>query len=194
MLSVWTGRTKATRILPVTSSFRLSLVGVFVACALAAPAQAQFDISPRQAAPPADIPDGAPGDPDNAAGLVVRINRLEEDLRQAYGRIEELQNAQRRLEALMQKFRQDVEFRLGDRSGGPPLDSDVAEAPLAPDQPAIAPRPRRSDAFDPNADPNAPGAPRPLGTTPPRAPAVREAPAPLAREQPAPGAPAEPRK
>jgi len=157
----------------------------------AAPAQAQFDIFHRQAPPPADIPDGAPGDPDNGAGFVVRINRLEEELRQAYGRIEELQNAQRRLEALVQKFRQDVEFRLGDRSGGPPPDSDVAEAPLAPDQPAVAPRPRRSDAFDPNADPNAPGAPRPLGTTPPSAPLVRESPAPLVHEQPAAGAPLE---
>jgi tol-pal system protein YbgF len=157
---------------------------------LAAPAQAQFDIFHRQAPPPADIPDGGPGDLDNGAGLVVRINRLEEELRQAYGRIEELQNAQRRLEALVQKFRQDVEFRLGDRSGAPPADSDVAEAPLAPDQPAVAPRPRRSDAFDPNADPNAPGAPRPLGTTPPSAPLVRESPAPLTHEQPA-GAPLE---
>src|SRR3984957_15796705 len=100
MPSVWTGRAKATRILPVTSSFPPSLVGVFVPCPLPpAPAQPHFDIFPRQAAPPADIPDGAPGDPDNAAGLVVRINRLEEELRQAYGRIEELQNAQRRLEA-----------------------------------------------------------------------------------------------
>src|SRR6204780_2051177 len=159
MPSVSTGQAKAIRILPVTSSFRPSLVAAFVACVtLAAPAQAQFDIFPRQAAPPADIPGGAPGDPDDAAGLVVRINRLEEELRQAYGRIEELQNAQRRLEAQLQKFRQDVEFRFGDRSGGPPPDSDVAEAPLAPDQPAVAPRPRRSDAFDPNADPNAPGA------------------------------------
>ncbi len=51
---------------------------------------------------------------------MVRINRLEEELRQAYGRIEELQNAQRRLEAQLQKFRQDVEFRFGDRSGGAP--------------------------------------------------------------------------
>jgi len=176
----------------VTSSFRPSLVAVFVACVtLAAPAQAQFDIFHRQAPPPADIPGGAPGEPDDAGGLVVRINRLEEELRQAYGRIEELQNAQHRLEAQMQKFRQDVEFRFGDRSGGGPPDSDVAEAPLAPDQPAVAPRPRRSDAFDPNADPNAPGAPRPLGTTPPSAPLVRESPAPLAREQPAPGAPLE---
>ncbi len=121
----------------------------------------------------------------------MRINRLEEELRQAYGRIEELQNAQHRLEAQLQKFRQDVEFRFGDRSGGAPPESDVAEAPLAPDQPAVAPRPRRSDAFDPNADPNAPGAPRPLGTTPPSAPLVRESSAPMAREQPAPGAPLE---
>jgi tol-pal system protein YbgF len=175
----------------VTSSFRPSLAAVFIACVtLAAPAQAQFDIFHRQAPPPADIPDGA-GDPNDAAGLVMRVNRLEEELRQANGRIEELQNAQQRLEALLQKFRQDVEFRLGDRSGGAPPDSDVAEAPLAPEQPAVAPRPRRSDAFDPNADPNAPGAPRPLGTTPPSAPLVRESPAPLAREQPPPGAPLE---
>jgi tol-pal system protein YbgF len=169
------------------------LIVAFVAClALSAPAQAQFDIFHRQAPPPADIPAGAPGEPDNAAGLVVRINRLEEDLRQAYGRIEELQNAQRRLEAQLQKFRQDVEFRLGDRSGAaPPPDSDVAEAPLDPDQPAIAPRPRRSDAFDPNADPSAPGAPRPLRTTTPSAPLVRESPAPFAREPPPPGAPLE---
>src|ERR1700722_19015946 len=178
MPSVWTGQAKAIRILPVTSSFRPSLVAVFVACVtLAAPAQAQFDIFHRQAPPPADIPGGAPGEPDDAGGLVVRINRLEEELRQAYGRIEELQNAQRPLEAQLQKFRQNVEFRFGDRSGGAPPEPDVAEAPLAPDQPAVAPRPRRSDAFDPNADPNAPGAPRPLGTTPPSAPLVRGTPA-----------------
>src|ERR1700684_163254 len=168
MPRVWTRQAKAIRILPVTSSFRPSLVAVFVSCVtLAAPAQAQFDIFHRHAPPPADIPRGAPGDPADAGGLVVRINRLEEELRQANGRIEELQNAQHRLEAQLQKFRQDVEYRLGDRSSGAPQDSDVAEAPLAPDQPAVAARPRRSDAFDPDADPNAPGAPRALGTTAP---------------------------
>ncbi|HEY5206468.1 MAG TPA: tol-pal system protein YbgF [Roseiarcus sp.] len=175
----------------MTSSFRHSLVALFVACVtLAAPAQAQFDIFHRQAPPPANIPGGAE-DPNDAAGLVMRVNRLEEELRQATGQIEELQNAQRRLEAQLQKFRQDVEFRFGDRSGGAPPDSDITEAPLAPDHPVGAPRPRRSDAFDPNADPNAPGAPRPLGTTSPSAPLVRESSAPLAREQAAPGAPLE---
>lgn len=160
----------------MTSSFRLP-VAAFGAClALAAPAQAQFDFFHRQNQPPANVP-GAAGDPDDAAGLVVRINRLEEELRQANGRIEELENAQHRLEAQLQKFRQDVEFRFGDRSAGAPPEPDVAEAPLAPTQPGVPSRPRKSDAFDPNSDPDAPGAPRPLGTTPPSAPLVRESPA-----------------
>ena len=161
----------------VTSLFRPSLVAAFVAClVVAAPAQAQFDIFHRQPAPPANIPGGGEGDPGDAAGLVLRVNRLEEALRQANGRIEELENAERRLEAQLQKFRQDVEYRFGDRSEGAPPEPDVAEAPLAPAQPGVPPRPRRSDAFDPNADPNAPGAPRPLGTTAPSAPLVRETP------------------
>ena len=112
------------------SSFRLSLVAAFVAClAIAAPAQAQFDIFHRQAPPPADIPGGGEGD---AAELVLRVNRLEEALRQANGRIEELENAEHRLEAQLQKFRQDVEYRFGDRSEGAPPGPDIAEAPLAP--------------------------------------------------------------
>ena len=161
----------------MTSLFRPRLVAAFLACfALSAPAHAQFDFFHHQAAPPADIPGGA-GDPNDAAGLVMRVNRLEEELRQANGRIEELENTQRRLEAELQKFRRDVEFRLGDRSEGAP-EPDIAEAPVAPAQPGVLPRPRKSDAFDPNADPNAPGAPRPLGTTPPSAPLVRETPAP----------------
>jgi len=176
----------------VTPLFRSSLAAAFAAwVALATPAQAQFDIFHRQA-PPADIPGGAPGDPEDAAALVLRVNRLEEALRQANGRIEELENAQRRLEAQLQKFRQDVEFRFGDRSeGGASQGSDVAEAPLAPAPSGAPARSRRSDAFDPNSDPNAPGAPRPLGTTSPSAPLVHESPVPLVRDAPAAGAPME---
>jgi tol-pal system protein YbgF len=152
-------------------------MAAFVACvALAAPAQAQFDPFHRQA-PPADIPGGAAGDPNQTAELVLRVNQLEEELRQANGRIEELENVEHRLETELQKFRQDVEYRFGDRSEGAPPAPDVAEAPQTPGEPAAPARPRKSsDAFDPDADPNAPGAPRPLGTTPPSAPLVREAP------------------
>jgi tol-pal system protein YbgF len=161
----------------VTTLFRPRLMAAFVACvALAAPAQAQFDPFHRQA-PPADIP-GAAGDPNQTAELVLRVNQLEEELRRANGRIEELENAEHRLETELQKFRQDVEYRFGDRSEGAPPAPDVAEVPQSPGEPAAPARPRKSsDAFDPDADPNAPGAPRPLGTTPPSAPLVREAPA-----------------
>ena len=158
----------------MTTLFRPRLMAAFVACvALAAPAQAQFDPFHRQA-PPADIPGGDPG---QTAELVLRVNQLEEELRQANGRIEELENAEHRLETELQKFRQDVEYRFGDRSEGAPPAPDVVEAPQSPGEPAAPARPRKSsDAFDPDADPNAPGAPRPLGTTPPSAPLVREAP------------------
>jgi tol-pal system protein YbgF len=160
----------------VTSLFRLRLMAAFVAClALVAPAQAQFNPFNRQA-PPGDVP----ADPNQAAGLVLRINQLEEELRQANGRIEELENAEHRLETELQKFRQDVEFRFGDRSQGAPRQPDVAEAPQSPAEPAAPAspqRPRKSDAFDPDADPNAPGAPRPLGSSAPSAPLVRETPA-----------------
>ena len=160
----------------MTTLFRPRLMAAFVACvALAAPAQAQFDPFHRQA-PPADIP-GAAGDPNQTAELVLRVNQLEQELRQANGRIEELENAEHRLETELQKFRQDVEYRFGDRSEGAPPAPDVVEAPQSPGEPAAPARPRKSsDAFDPDADPNAPGAPRPLGTTPPSAPLVREAP------------------
>ena len=64
-----------------------------------------------------------------------------------------------------------------------PQQSSEAPAPL---------RPRKSDAFDPNANPNAPGAPQALGTTAPSAPLVHDQPlpsGPLVREQPPAGPP-----
>ena len=157
----------------MTSLFRPRLVAAFVACSRSRRRPAQFDLFHRQATPPADIPAAARATR-TAAELVVRVNRLEEALRQANGRIEELENAQHRLEEQLQKFRQDVEFRFGERSGGAPPEPDVAEAPWPRPSRQRPARPRRSDAFDPNADPNAPGAPRPLGTTSPSAPLVRE--------------------
>jgi len=112
--------------------------------------------------PPADIP-GATGDQQGAdpAALVVRIDRLENQLRAANGAIEELQNQQHRLEEQLKKFQEDVEFRLNGGKGAAP----VAEPTAPPAKPV-----KRSDAFDPDADPNAVGAPRPIGTTPPSPP------------------------
>jgi tol-pal system protein YbgF len=166
---------------PVNFLRALRLTAVLLACVgLATAARAQgFDLFHRQAqqsAPPADIP----GDAAEAPELVLRINRLEEQLRQANGRIEELENAQHRLEDQLQKFRQDVEFRLGERSGTAEPPAPAAAAPPAAPEAVIegsaAAKPKKSDAFNPDAAPNAPGAPQPLGTTAPSAPLVRSAP------------------
>ena len=165
----------------------LRLTAILLACVgLASPACAQgFDLFHRQssqAAPPADIPNEAGADAGGAPELVLRINRLEEQLRQANGRIEELENNEHRLEDQLQKFRQDVEFRFGERSGDaqppPPAAAAPAPAPEAVIEGSAAAKPKKSDAFDPDAMPNAPGAPQPLGTTAPSAPLVRPAPPP----------------
>ncbi len=166
----------------------LSLFGVGNATA--------FDLNPFSQNAPAqtaqsDAPPGSiPGADSNDAGaLDLRVDRLENDLRQANGRIEELENQQHRLEETIKRFQQDVEFRLGGAGGGagagapgggaagmasaPPSAPVAAVPPVAPmasqDMPASRPG-RRSDAFDPSANPDAVGAPRQLGTTPPSAP------------------------
>jgi tol-pal system protein YbgF len=175
------------------SRFSLRLMAAFVGgLALAAPAHAQFDPFRRQVAPPSEVPGEAIVDPNEVAGLVLRINRLEEALRQANGRIEQLENSNHRLEDQLQRFRQDVEFRFGERPDGAPLAPDAAEPPATVSEAPAPPRPRKSDAFDPDANPNAPGAPQPLGTTAASAPLVREQPlpgGPLVRESPPAGPP-----
>jgi tol-pal system protein YbgF len=116
--------------------------------------------------PPGSIPlDSDSGD---AGALVVRIDRLEADLRRANGQIEELQNQNQRLEEAFKRFREDVEFRL---SGAKPAGSPAASPPVAvlSEPPPVA-KPRKSDAFDPELDPNAPGAPKVIGSTAASAP------------------------
>lgn len=126
--------------------------------------------------PPAAIPGAASDNGEgDAAQMTLRIDRLESDLRRATGAIEELQNQNQRLAEELRRFREDVEFRLGGKGA-------VSAAPAVPalPPPAVALqdtplRPRKADAFDPNQDPNAQGAPKPLGSTPPSAPLTRTA-------------------
>jgi tol-pal system protein YbgF len=127
--------------------------------------------------PPAAIPGQEGGDP---AALVVRIERLEDELRAANGAIEELQNQQHKLQEQLKRFQEDVEFRFTGANGakGPPpaasaaLQTPATAAPIvaAAPPPALEARPKRSDAFDPSSEPGAVGAPKPLGTTAPSAP------------------------
>lgn len=178
------------------------------AAELASPRQPMLRIA-QSDQPPGDVP-GAGND---QAALVVRVEQLEGQLRNANGAIEQLQNQQRLLQEQLKRFQEDVDFRLGHGAAPGPvaeaapragaaeavprmtaegLPRTVAEA--APGRPA-----RRSDAFDPAADPSAVGAPHQLGTTSPSVPLADARPtvgAPMdlsraAAGQPATAAPAE---
>lgn len=98
-----------------------------------------------------------PANAQDAAELSVRTNRLENQIRQLSGQIEQLQFENRRLTEQLKRFQEDVEFRLNERGGARPSGAPAATPQGQPQ------RPRRNDAFDPSAQPEAAGAPRPLG-------------------------------
>ncbi len=120
----------------------------------------------------------------DAAELLVRLSRLEQQIRQMSGQIEQLQFQNRKLEDELQRFRKDTDLRFEDAGKGQPAlrpsasapPAAAAPAPAAPQTTATAPSAplragsRRGDAFDPGANPNAPGVPRQIGTAPPSAP------------------------
>ena len=142
---------------------------------------------------------GQDGD-DQADGsaMVVRVGRLESQIRTLTGQIEQLQFQNRKLEDDLRKMQGDVDFRFQDlqrqggaaaprpivpqkrtdADGGLPSPADAAPAPgtATPGTPDV-PRTKvaRGDAFDPSSDPNAPGAPKPLGSTAPSQPLARAA-------------------
>ena len=125
--------------------------------------------------------------------IVARMGRLENQIRQLTGMVEELQHRNGQLEQQLQRVQQDTDFRFQEMS---PPGRGGARAPSAParqQQPAIPPGPRgqsdgvpqqpalppvasrpepappaqgRRDVFDPTMAPDAPGVPRPLGTIP----------------------------
>jgi tol-pal system protein YbgF len=120
----------------------------------------------------------------SASDLVMRIDRLEAQIRQLTGAIEQLQHRNQQLEQQLRRAQDDTEFRmqeLGGKTGQrpPPVQQSrpapppPAPAPSAPPvrrseviEPPSVSAPRRSDVFDPAQNPNAPGVPRPLGTIP----------------------------
>lgn len=154
--------------------YRVAGIAFIFAALASSDAARAFQLGPSEAPastrvaqsnlPPGSLP-GDSVDSGDPAELSVRIDRLEADLRRANGQIEELENQNQRLEEQFRRFREDVEYRLGGGTGSAPPPAPVASA----EEPAPA-RPRKNDAFDPQADPAAVGAPRPLGSTPPSAP------------------------
>jgi tol-pal system protein YbgF len=122
-----------------------------------------------------------------ATELVMRLDRLENQVRQLTGTIEQLQYRNQQLEQQLRRQQEDTEFRLNERGAKPGATQPrpaIAAPQVAPPQAQpqqaqpqqVQPQPlpanpqRRSDVFDPNEHPGAPGAPRTLGSTPPVAP------------------------
>jgi tol-pal system protein YbgF len=103
-----------------------------------------------------------------ASEMSVRIDRLEAQIRQMTGVIEQLQF---RNQQLAEQLRHLQEDGTQQSSAQPPRPTGApVVAPAAPPSTirpsASAPTGRRDDAFDPAQSPNAPGAPRTLGALP----------------------------
>lgn len=111
----------------------------------------------------------AQAEPQGDTDLVVRLDRLENQIRQLTGAIEQLQFRNQQLEQQLKRMQDDSEFRfqqLGSKAAPPQTRSAPPPLQAAP-PPAQAPASgRRSDVFDPSQHPNSPGAPRALGGGP----------------------------
>jgi len=184
---------------PATRAITLAALAL-MGCAMLLPARAQdserslgffdriFTGSERFGAGDAGPAAGAPG----AAGermaqlsdsdLLVRLDRLEAQIRQLTGQIEQLQYRNQQLEAQlrgmqpggMQPGGVQQDGRIGD-SGARGISRATPRAENLPPPSPSAPPPaagpaRRGDAFDPTQHPNAPGAPHTLGTMSPGSP------------------------
>ncbi|TCK23214.1 tol-pal system protein YbgF [Ancylobacter aquaticus] len=108
----------------------------------AAQAQADNNFFGNLFKPPGQVRSGnQQAQPDQTESMVTRIDRLESQLRQMTGQMEQLQYRNQQLEQ---------QLRL--------LQGDTGAGTAAAGEPA-----RRPDVFDPAAQAGAPGAPRPLG-------------------------------
>jgi tol-pal system protein YbgF len=94
-----------------------------------------------------------------APDLVVRLDRLETQIRQLTGVIEQLQFRNQQLESQVRRMQEDNDYRGSPRPGQVRPQSVPGQTAPA----AIAPPGRRGDAFDPASNPNAAGAPHTLG-------------------------------
>src|SRR5579863_741216 len=142
----------------------------------------------------------------STADLVTRIDRLEAAIRDLTSNVEQLQYRNQQLEQQLQRL-EGAQGRLDEGRGGqrppnaparpaaqypppsaaasPPAGAPLPPAPIAQAEPAPG---RHGDAFDPNANPSAPGSPRQLGAST----AANEPPPPISDAAPGPRQPGAP--
>ncbi len=128
----------------------------------------------------------------SASDLLVRIDQLENQMRRLTGEIEQMEYRNQQLEAEVRRLEEESDARARDPRGAArasalpprqvavpptgPVAAGSSTVPYIAPQTTAPPSGRRSDAFDPTEHPDAPGAPRQLGSayvTPPPASAGR---------------------
>jgi tol-pal system protein YbgF len=183
------------------NALRISLTAAtLLAGAAAAFGQAASDSSPGFLDGLFDRGGGAaaPAHPDrlaqsSASELSVRIDRLEAQIRQMTGVIEQLQYRNQQMTEQLRRMQEDPVAQSSaqpPRPVGPAMAAPSGAGPAARPAPAPAPAPppgRRGDSFDPSQNPTAPGAPRTLGSLPAGTPI--QPPDQVAEEAPPIGAP-----
>ncbi len=147
--------------------FKSSVAATFLAgLALASTGGANAQLFNR---PPASVQGGDPyASANDPAALMLRIERLENQLRSLTGQLEESQFQNRRLEEQMRRLQEaganPVEPGSAARGASTPQRRSDAYDPSSATTAANSSTGRgRGDAFDPRQTPNAPGAPRVLG-------------------------------
>lgn len=133
----------------------------------------------------------------SGSDVVVRLEQIEQQLRMLTGQLEQLQYRNQQLEQQLQRMQggqqavpqqqqqsQAQPYPQQQPVSGPSsmqprsLPPVASAAPVSNDPSPIRPLPpmggRRGDSFDPNANPNAPGAPRQLGALPAGQPSAPE--------------------
>jgi tol-pal system protein YbgF len=104
---------------------------------------------------------GVPAFAQDAAEMLLRLDRLESENRRLTGQVEEMSFQIRRLEDQLKRAQTDADLRFRDLEQGRG-NAPRATAPAAPVTAATPPGGRRQDAFDPVTSPGTPGGPRPL--------------------------------
>jgi tol-pal system protein YbgF len=99
--------------------------------------------------------------------LTVRLDRIENQMRQLTGAVEQMQYRNQQLEQQLKRLQSDVDYRFQEMGpqgrGTPPRAQQPGPAVIQPPPAQPQPPGRRGDVFDPEQNPQAPGAPRQLG-------------------------------